>query len=198
MHDPNNIREVGKVLPDYMGFIFYPPSPRFVGSDFSIPSDLPSSIKGVGVFVNESAINVLDIAIRHDLQYVQLHGSETIELCSEIKSTGIKVIKVFSVGEDFHFSVVEPYKSVVDHFMFDTRGLFFGGNAKTFNWKILDNYTLDIQFFLSGGISPENAENISQIKNKYLHAIDINSGVELQPGVKDVLKIRQLLNNLNR
>lgn len=196
MHDPDNIREVAGVLPDYLGFIFYPPSPRYVGENFTIPEDLPSSINRVGVFVNETAKHILDKTILHNLRYVQLHGNESVELCAEVRSTGIKVIKVFSVGEEFDFSVTTPYKDDVDYFMFDAKGLLFGGNAQPFNWKILESYDQDVPFFLSGGISPENVANISQLKNMNLHAIDINSGVEQQPGVKDVNKITKLVRNL--
>lgn len=196
MRDPNNIREVAELGPDYMGFIFYQSSPRYVGIDFKIPEDFPSSINRVGVFVNETAENILNTAIEHNLRYVQLHGNESSVLCGELQITGIKVIKVFSIGEEFDFSEIEPYKKVVNYVMFDTKGKFFGGNAHPFNWKILETYDQDTPFFLSGGISQDNVVDSFALRKMNLHAIDINSGVEKEPGMKDVHKIRTLIETL--
>jgi len=105
---------------------------------------------------------------------------------------GLGIIKVFSVGDDFDFSITKPYKNVVDYFLFDTKGKHYGGNASTFNWDLLKQYDQEIPFFLSGGLTPENIEQVSKLEGMNVHALDVNSGVELSPGVKDVLKIKQL------
>src|SRR5512133_2918536 len=95
MTDLGNVREVVQAGPDILGFIFYPPSKRFVGSspDPLIFSIIPENIKRAGVFVDEQGVHILDIARRFGLDYIQLHGSEDYAFCSDIKSAGYKVIK---------------------------------------------------------------------------------------------------------
>lgn len=196
MRDPENIREVGALLPEYMGFIFYAPSPRYVGDDFQLPEDLPESIRRVGVFVDESVARILELSQKHRLALVQLHGDEPVAVCRELKRHQIKVIKVFRIGASVDFSVLNPYKEVVDYFLFDTKGKYYGGNAKTFDWEVLKTYDQEIPFFLSGGLNSETMEHISELRNMNLHALDLNSGVERKPGVKSVEKINQLIDNL--
>ena len=197
MRDANNIRQVATFNPDYLGFIFYPSSPRFVGDDFSVPSDLPASVQKVGVFVNETTEKILEQASAHKLDYIQLHGNEPLQQSIALKDAGLKVIKVFSVGDTFNFNVTKQYVPVVDFFLFDTKGKLYGGNAKTFNWEILKHYDQELPFFLSGGLSPENIVEVSTLKDMNLHALDVNSGVEDLPGLKSTEKIRTLLTNLN-
>jgi phosphoribosylanthranilate isomerase len=198
MRDVKNIRDVGALHPDYMGFIFYPSSPRYVGEDFSIPEDLPHAIKRVGVFVNDSHHTIRHQVRKHDLSIVQLHGDEPESLCAEVQAEGVEVIKVFSIGEEFDFSVLKKYKPYVNYFLFDTKGKFYGGNSKTFNWKVLEKYDQDIPFFLSGGLTLDNIQNVFGLNHMNLHALDINSGVEDLPGVKSVKKIEEVMNIVNR
>ncbi|SHG45699.1 phosphoribosylanthranilate isomerase [Chryseolinea serpens] len=195
MRDGENIREVAALSPQYMGFIFYRKSPRFVGDDFVMPA-IPASIKKVGVFVNETTETILNLASRYDLTLIQLHGNETPEQCRELKAKGLGVIKVFSMGEDFDWSVVQPYKPVADFFLFDTKGKYYGGNAQAFDWSLLQQYDQEIPFFLSGGLSPENIGNITGLKDMNLYALDVNSGVEDSPGVKNISKIEFVLEKL--
>lgn len=117
MRDVENIRMVGSFLPDYMGFIFYPESPRFVGDDFTVPEDLPESIHRVGVFVNETTDNMLARARHAGLDSIQLHGNESAEDCSELVAAGFTVIKVFSIDKYFDFRLTKPYVSSVDYFL---------------------------------------------------------------------------------
>ena len=127
------------------------------------------------------------------LDFVQLHGNESPAQCDELKATGLGVIKVFSIDDDFNFELTKPYRKVVDYFLFDTKGKYYGGNAKTFNWKILERYDQEIPFFLSGGLSPENVNALGDIVKMNLHALDLNSGVEISPGLKDIEKIRTIV-----
>lgn len=196
MREEINILQVAALKPDYLGFIFYAKSPRFVGDDFEIPQYLSSEIERVGVFVNEDNGEVSEKVLQYDLDYVQLHGSESAEACKELKDKGIGVIKVFSVGDDFDFVVTKPYEKVVDFFLFDTKGKYHGGNAVTFDWSILKKYNQSVPFFLSGGLTPENVQGISQLKGMNLYALDVNSGVESAPGVKDVGKIKLLMERI--
>ena len=193
MRDAENIAAVASLRPQYMGFIFYPKSPRYVGESFDIPANLPASIKRVGVFVNESNAVIIAKSKSLKLDFVQLHGNESPAQCDELKATGLGVIKVFSIDDDFNFELTKPYREVVDYFLFDTKGKYYGGNAKAFNWKILDKYDQEVPFFLSGGLSPDNVNTLGDIQKMNLHALDLNSGVEISPGLKDIEKIRTIM-----
>ena len=133
MRDRANIERVAEIAPDYMGFIFYEKSPRFVAETFDVTAVLQPSITGVGVFVNESAESILQTLARSGLNWVQLHGDEKPEVAHKLKDEGITVIKVFSVDDEFDFSVTRPYLNYADYFLFDTRGKLFGGNAQRWN-----------------------------------------------------------------
>lgn len=202
MKYPDNITEVGSLLPDYMGFIFWEKSARYF--DGIIP-DLPKSIKKVGVFVNQSQEEILSKISKYDLQAIQLHGHESVEFCQELKSkidTKIELIKVFSADENFDFEVLKPYESVCDYFLFDTKGKLPGGNGTTFDWKILNKYNSIKPFFLSGGIGLEEVETIKEISitNLPIYAIDVNSKFEIEPGLKDkniLYSFKQNLATLN-
>ncbi|MBS7233074.1 phosphoribosylanthranilate isomerase [Flavobacterium psychroterrae] len=193
MKYPENILEVGALLPDYMGFIFYEKSARYFNG--TIP-ELIKTIKKAGVFVNESVENIINKINEHNLQAVQLHGEESVAFCQELKNkmdNKIEIIKVFSVGDDFDFEVVKPFENVCNYFLFDTKGKLPGGNGTTFDWKILKNYKSDKPFFLSGGIG---LEEIAAIKNLKLpvYAIDVNSRFEIESGLKN----KNLLTNFKR
>lgn len=195
MRDPENIKQVSELQPDYLGFIYYQKSPRFIGHHFQMP-EIPSSIKKVGVFVDGKTDLIRNSIKEHSLDFVQLHGNESVETCVSLKQEHIGVIKAFSVDERFDFKVTEPYQPVADYFLFDTKGKFYGGNAKTFNWDILQNYNQKIPFFLSGGITAEDLSDTIKLKDMNLHAMDVNSGVELMPGIKDIEKIKRLQTSL--
>ncbi len=197
MREPDNILEVAALRPDFMGFIFYSQSPRCVPIDFTIPAEFPSSIKRVGVFVNEDFEKILSIVQRYNLDFVQLHGDESVAMCVELKEAGVSVIKVFSIGPDFNFEKTLPYKEAVDFFLFDTKGKFHGGNSLAFNWDLMKQYDQEIPFFLSGGISDENVKAVDKLKGMNLHAVDINSSVERHPGLKDVNKVKDFIEILN-
>jgi phosphoribosylanthranilate isomerase len=192
MRDTDNILRVAALSPDYMGFIFYDRSPRYVGEQFVIPQEFPAGIKRVGVFVNAPVGEMLTMAARYKLDFIQLHGNESPEVANELKLAGVGTIKVFSVDEHFDFSVVAPYKSKADYFLFDTRGKYYGGNARVFDWSILKGYNQEAPFFLSGGIGPENVAEAKSLQVKNLFAIDVNSGVEASPGIKDPTLIEKL------
>ena len=198
MKYPDNILEVGTLLPDYMGFIFWEKSARYF--DGVIPS-LPKSIKKVGVFVNATSEEILEKIKKHDLQAVQLHGNESVEFCESLKKNlpkMIEVIKVFSILDTFDFSEIKPFESVCDYFLFDTKGKLPGGNGTTFDWKVLKNYPSTKPFFLSGGIGMEEMDAINEISktNLPVYAIDINSKFEIEPGLKKIELLSSFKNNL--
>jgi phosphoribosylanthranilate isomerase len=199
MKYPDNILEVGSLLPDYMGFIFWEKSARYF--DGVIP-ELPKSIKKVGVFVNETIELILAKAQKHDLQAIQLHGNESVEFCNELRENGnqvqIEIIKVFSVDDSFDFEVLKPFEAVCDYFLFDTKGKLPGGNGTTFDWKVLEKYPSSKPFFLSGGIGIEEIEAVHEISktNLPLYAIDVNSKFEIEPGLKNIEKLNSFKDNL--
>jgi len=195
MKYPENILEVGSLLPDYMGFIFWEKSARYF--DGIIPN-LPKSIKKVGVFVNAAADDILEKIAKHDLQAVQLHGQESVAFCLDLKNkmgSAIQIIKVFSVTDDFDFSVLEPFETACDYFLFDTKGKLPGGNGIAFDWKVLEKYPSKKPFFLSGGIGIEEMHAINEIlkTNLPIHAIDVNSKFETEPGLKNIQLCRDAL-----
>jgi phosphoribosylanthranilate isomerase len=193
MKYPDNILEVGALLPDYMGFIFWEKSARYFNG--TIP-ELIKTIKKVGVFVNETVDTIVEKVNQHQLQAVQLHGKESVEFCKELKNKldpKIEIIKVFSVGNDFDFELLKPFEALCDYFLFDTKGKLPGGNGTTFDWKLLKNYKSDKPFFLSGGIGIEEIAAIKDLKLP-VYAIDVNSRFELEPGLKN----KNLLSNFKR
>lgn len=190
MRDVNNIMQVTALEPEYMGFIFYAPSPRYVGSEFKLIKKLPDCTKAVGVFVNAGNAEILRQSGVVGFDHVQLHGNEGVDQAAELKDAGLKVIKVFSVDDAFDFNLTKPYVPVVDYFLFDTKGKLYGGNAKTFDWKVLQRYDQHVPFFLSGGISPDNVNEIIALDGMNLYSLDINSGAEESPGLKDLKKLK--------
>ena len=193
MRDPDNIQELVALSPDFIGFIFFEKSKRYVSQfDTLSVEGIPTHVKKVGVFVNENYDVIRDLVTYYKLDYVQLHGDESPELCDHLKRAGVGVIKVFSVGDTFDFGQLKPYKAVVDYFLFDTKGKERGGNGVTFDWKTLENYDNEIPFFISGGLSPENLGELSGLKNMNLAAVDLNSCFEVEPGLKNIDMLRSL------
>ncbi|MFM2369056.1 MAG: hypothetical protein RL619_1356 [Bacteroidota bacterium] len=195
MKYPNNILEVGSLLPDYMGFIFWEKSARYF--EGSIP-ELPKSIKKVGVFVNATQEEILKKIVQYDLQAVQLHGQESVEFCLDLKDkidNSIEIIKVFSVDDSFDFEVLKPFEAVCDYFLFDTKGKLPGGNGTTFDWKVLEKYPSSKPFFLSGGIGINEMGAVNEISktNLPIYAIDVNSKFEIEPGLKNIQLCRDAL-----
>jgi phosphoribosylanthranilate isomerase len=190
MRSPDNIAHLSVLAPDYMGFIFWAPSKRFVSE--STPF-LPESIKKTGVFVDASEEYILDTIAKHQLQAIQLHGKESPDFCKKLKATGLEIIKAFSVGKHFEFSDLEAYDPVCDYFLFDTKGDLPGGNGSRFDWSVLRQYPSAKPFFLSGGIGPEDQEAIASIisLNLPLYGVDINSKFEDQPALKNIEMIKQ-------
>ena len=197
LRDPGNTREVCDAEPDYCGFIFYRSSPRFIGeSAAELFEKVPASILKVGVFVNEGKESVIGIARRWHLDLVQLHGSETPDYCSSIRSEGFKVIKSFGVDARFDFKNTLHFSEACDYFLFDTRSREHGGTGVKYNWKKLSEYSLEKPFFLSGGIGPGDVHLIRKIDNKNLYGVDINSRFETAPGIKNIETVRSFIKEL--
>ncbi len=192
MREPENIREVASLRPDYMGFIFFEKSKRFVGKNFMVPNDFPKEIMRVGIFVNENVDTILKMVHSHQLDFVQLHGNEPVDECKFLKESGARLIKVFSMDSGFDFNTTKQFAPYADYFLFDTKTAGYGGSGKLFDWDLLKKYDQQVPFFLSGGLSDENIRQVAEIKNKNLYAVDVNSRVETTPGLKNSNKIKSI------
>ncbi|NJB81558.1 phosphoribosylanthranilate isomerase [Wenyingzhuangia aestuarii] len=197
MKHEENIKAVAGLQPDYMGFIFYPKSPRnFEGA---IPK-MDEHIKKTGVFVNAPIDFVLEKVKQYGFKAVQLHGSESVAYCQELIShdLDIELFKVFSIKDEFDFSVLKNYEPFVNYFLFDTKGKDKGGNGYTFDWSVLKQYPSTKPFILSGGIGVDEIEKVKEILKTELpiYALDINSKFETEPAVKDVALLQQFFNEI--
>lgn len=185
------MKAVADLQPDYMGFICYGMSPRFIGNlPVELIRQLPASTSKTAVLVNESLEKVGLLIKEYGFDAVQLHGNENPGFCAALKNSVI-VIKAFGVDEEFDFEQLKPYEDYVDYFLFDTKTDKHGGSGETFNWDILRRYQLNVPFFLSGGLSAGNLEQVINIKHPQFYGVDLNSRFEVSPGVKDLEKLRK-------
>jgi phosphoribosylanthranilate isomerase len=187
---PTNFIKVQALEPNLMGFVFVESSPRFVENTMKMKQAIRSlTCDKVGVFVNSDIPTILKTMESYGLMYAQLHGDESPEEVIELSKQS-KVIKAFQVDENFDFRLVDF--SAADYFLFDTKGTQRGGNGEKFDWKLLEKYQGEIPFFLSGGISLEDVNKISNLNHQKLVGIDVNSAFEDYPGFKNI----ELLENL--
>ena len=194
-----NIQQVAALRPDYLGFIFYAPSPRnFEGR---VP-ELDPVVRKAGVFVDASLESVLDKAAAFGLDAIQLHGGESPEYCLALREAAgaepaFELIKVFSVGSDFDFGLLQPYEAAVDLFLFDTLGRQRGGTGIAVDWKLLQGYRSEKPFILSGGIGPGSVNDLKEFLStdaaSGCHALDLNSGFEDRPGWKNAEKLKDFI-----
>ena len=187
MKDPANVKVIAGLEPDYMGFIFYEGSTRYIGSEFSpaILNEIEKGTHTVGVFVNPDQNELRTLLDLYALDIVQLHGNESVDLCKRVQDLGVKVIKAFGVKDSTPNEIIERYQECVDFFLFDTKTVTYGGSGRKFNWQVLDQYDGDVPFFLSGGIGPGDIHEVLNYSHSKLYAIDLNSQFELSPGYKD-------------
>lgn len=196
MTDPGNLKSVLDCKPDFVGFIFYSESSRYVNKDniLFMPTE---GVQKVGVFVNEETDILLALASIYHMDLVQLHGDESPDYCQELTMNNLNIIKVFSINKNFEFKDLKSYIPFVDYFLFDTKGEKRGGNGTKFNWSILNNYKLEIPFFLSGGITENDVTEIQKLTHSQLFGVDINSGFEISPGIKDEQSVNRFSKKLN-
>ena len=184
---------------DMLGFIFASPSPRTLNPRFAREnnfSDLARNVERIGVFVDPENNHLLKSIKSIDATMIQLHGCETPERCSEIKEiTGLPVIKSFGIGSKNDLEKTNNYFNYVDYFLFDAKpsnapNAQKGGLNKVFEWGFLEDCNLK-NFFLSGGLNIDNVvDAITQTKPM---CIDVSSGVEKHPGVKDEKLIKDFI-----
>ena len=213
-----NTTEVAALDPDYLGFIFWKPSSRYY--DGEIPK-LPTHIKTIGVFVDESIETIIKKVKEFNLWGVQLHGKENADYCKKLRNSflsfqaesrkkktttqvedELKIIKVFSIKNDFNFKQLRHFEDVCDYYLFDAKGKLPGGNGYTFDWTVLKNYPSTKPYFLSGGIGIEEIDAIKEFMTrpeaKYCHVIDVNSKFEIEPGLKNIEKLKEFKKVLSK
>jgi phosphoribosylanthranilate isomerase len=197
MRDVENIKALIELKPDFIGFIFYDKSPRFIGNDADVEliNSIPREIRKVGVFVNATVDYILQNVRKYGLNYVQLHGNEMPDFCRNLRLKGVNIIKAFRVDNDFVFGQVNNYKPHFDFFLFDAKGDGYGGNGIAFDWSILKKYDNQKPYFLAGGISLENLDVLETIIPKP-YAMDVNSKFEIEPALKDIEKLEELLDKI--
>lgn len=195
MKSTSNREAVEKLGVDFLGHIFYPKSKRWIGKNPE-PGLFASKTPKVGVFVDENAFEIMGLAKNLGFEYVQLHGKENPKTCQLLKKQGLKIIKVFNVNESFRFFETQPYEKVAEFFLFDTKTNLPGGSGEKFNWEILKNYEGHTPFFLSGGITVDDVKKIKEINHPKLTGVDLNSGFEDEPGLKNVEKLKQFITEL--
>lgn len=181
----------------YIGFIFYPASKRYVLEKINL-NDLanfkPVVAKKVGVFVNAPLDELLQIVQQGGLDMVQLHGDESPDYCASVRAN-VTTVKVFRVGAAV--PAFAEFESAVDYFLFDTDSALYGGTGQHFNWELIKGSNIPKPYFLSGGIGPNDVQGIQVMEQtkagKTLLALDINSQFELAPGIKNLEKIKTFI-----
>jgi len=198
---PDNLKSVSALLPDYLGFIFYPKSKRYMRESLR-PADLasvPSTIMKTGVFVNESPDIVLEIVSCYGLNAIQLHGDEKPEYLVELRSElpgSIKLIKAFGIDDSFDWESLNDYQECCDVFLFDTKTPNYGGSGKRFDTNLLAEYRSSKPVMMSGGIGIDELPEVLGIPNIDLWGIDMNSKLEIEPGKKNVALVGEALKTI--
>lgn len=188
-----------------VGFVFYGRSPRCVDPETvkQLEACVPSSVRKVGLLVDESDARIAEILAGCDLDMLQLHGHETPERVAEIRARfGKPVIKVIPVSEGVDLDRAAAYETVAEYLMFDAKppksmaNALPGGNALSFDWTLLAGRRVKLPWFLAGGLTPDNL--IEAVRISGAPMVDVSSGVEDRPGEKNVSKIKAFLDASKR
>lgn len=191
---PQNIFSIEKLIPYFVGFIFYTYSHRFIGLILPIETQ----VKKVGVFVNNSIENILKIKKKYAIDFVQLHGDESIKFCEELYKNNMSIIKVFRVNEPLVFFKKKYINySLFFFYLFDTYCINYGGSGKKFSWYKIIEYPFNIPFFLSGGIETKDVNKIKIIFNMKYFGIDLNSKFEIESINKNRDELRRFIQKIS-
>ena len=194
LREPANIRAVARRPVDLCGFIFYPRSPRCVPDDELHAEAVRNCRKpAVGVFVDAQPREMLRTAERFGLRWLQLHGDESPETCTALRQRGYGIIKAIRVATAADLAAVRDYEGCADYLLFDTRCDGYGGSGRRFDWTVLDAYTGSTPFLLSGGLDAECAEAVKRFAHPRFAGVDLNSGFETAPAVKDAGKLEKFI-----
>jgi phosphoribosylanthranilate isomerase len=195
MGDTVRMHQLAAMPVDMLGFIFYPKSPRYVVGKIDPVeiAKLPQHSDRVGVFVNAEIDEIHEMVESFFLTAIQLHGTESTELCRQLKAEGYTLLKAFNISKENDYKAYAPH---CDYFLFDTPSTLHGGTGQKFDWALLENYKGTTPFLLSGGIGPDDAEALKSINHQQFAGIDVNSMFEVEPGIKNILLLEAFLNAL--
>ncbi len=194
MREASNIRDVEALGVDWMGFICWPKSSRYVDST---PSYLPQCQR-VGVFVDADFDFISEKVEQLSLSRIQLHGNETAEFCQRVRQTfQLPVIKAISIHSVDDVKKAEAYHGIVSHILFDTKCKCVGGSGEQFDWEVLRTYKGPTPFLLAGGIGFNDASRVNDFSHPYFVGIDLNSRFEDSPARKNIDKLKRFLTELN-
>lgn len=201
MRQPENIDAVAGLGIDYMGFIFYPKSPRYITD---LQSETIRRLKSPGVepvalFVDEPLEKVTEFMDRYEFRTAQLHGNEGAEYCAALRNKGYNVIKAIGVLTETDLGRWREYQDVADMLIIDTKTPGKGGSGKKFDWEMLSQAEIGMPFLLSGGIGPEDADAVKSLYNNLegtMAGVDLNSRFEIAPGLKDITLLSNFINQL--
>jgi phosphoribosylanthranilate isomerase len=136
---------------------------------------------------------MMEKAAAYSLDYLQLHGNESPDLCHTLQKRGYALIKAFPIATEDDLQQTAAYEGRVDYFLFDTKCAGYGGSGKSFDWSVLHTYQGDTPFLLSGGIRPDSLDAIRRFSHPRCAGIDLNSGFETEPGLKDVALLKEFI-----
>lgn len=222
MRDADNIREVTQLGVDWIGFVFWADSPRFVRQISSRAGIIPdysslehvdfnekstkqqvSKVKKVGVFVDDMPQNIVTRVVNYHLDIIQLQGSESRIMVDNLRRTldpdirpGIQIMKSLTLQCADDLEKCKEYEGSVDYFLFDIRTKNQNVEDSTTDWSIVDSYKGNIPFILSGDIGPNDVELVKSFRHPLLAGIELNSCFESEPAMKDVELIRKFIVNL--
>lgn len=189
---PQNINSITLLKPYFIGFIFYTYSHRFIG--VILPNE--TQIKKVGVLVNNSIDNILKNRQKYAIDFVQLHGCESIEFCEKLYKNNLSIIKVLSINDALVFLCMDEYVNYSIFFLFDTYCIEYGGSGRKFSWDKISEYTFDTLFFISGGIGTEDVERMKNVFHPKFFGFDLNSKFEIEPGNKNRDELRRFIHKI--
>lgn len=198
MKDPANLAAAVELQPDFLGFILYKGSPRYVSMEAAeeLVKLISGPISKVGVLVNEPVEEAIGIAQSGIFDLLQLHGNESADYCRKLSfHTGI--IKAFQIGNSLPGNLAD-FQPHVTYFLFDTDSGKFGGSGEKFNHKLLEGYSIEKKYMLSGGISPDDSDYIRSIMAEKIAAIDLNSRFEVSPGIKNIKLLKEFIGKIRR
>ncbi len=209
MTDPDNLSQIAALPVDWLGFIFYEKSPRYMGGAQALFQFLNTEKgqqirqKRVGVFVNATLEAVLNNASDYGLDLIQLHGDESVQYCADLRqalndqgNTTVELIKVLGVEASTDLAVLADYEPYCSYFLLDTKTPKYGGSGQSFDWNKLNEYQLETPFILSGGIGIDAINAVTALAHPKLAGIDLNSRFETAPGLKSPQKLSWFLNSL--
>lgn len=198
MTNIENVQKVCSFSPDYLGFIFFSKSPRYVGKnpDPMLFDAVPPEVEKIAVFVNEDFKRIVALAEKYGIDSIQLHGEESVGLCNLLRQIGKKVIKAIPGNKLHDMEMIAAYTEATDYLLFDTPVAGYGGSGEKFDWSVLEILESTLPFFLSGGIGHDDADEILRMNYTNLFAIDVNSKFEVSPGIKDEILVGSFIERI--